>query len=203
MAAGDMNWSDCGRKSNSQFFYGRKQGRRQVGRCGQNETRTGLYAKRLTGRWKKLFRMKFDREPSDLELWFVLRTGEIAENVKDWEKQPLKESAPPTKPLIHRGRGRKRMTKVLGDWIKADKDKQEALIKVEAEEEESRRIQHAKDVLMCEIRTTCRVPIGILRRIVAGTVDTNSVRCLFGVDEQYISIALVAWGLKEVVPVIE
>jgi hypothetical protein len=198
MAAGDMGWSDCGRTSDAQFFYGKKQGRKQVGRCGRYETRTALYAGRLEKRWKYLFKLKFDREPSSEELWAVLRTGEIAVNVKMWEKEYLKdEKRPPKRAHIHRGSGGRRMTRIMGDWIKDENNRREAVIMARLEEEEKLRIKSIDRARRMLILEDAEVPKGILISIFTNKISIDDVCTVFGVDAQRIDDLIEAWGLKD------
>jgi len=193
-----MGWSDCGRQSNAQFFYGKKQGRRQVGRCGRFEVRIALYANRLTGRWKKLFKLKFDRMPSDEELWAVLRTGEIAENVKDWEKQPLREEKnPPTRAHVHRSRDGGKMVDVLARYCAEQQLIKEEAIKAKLEEEEAARIKREVSIRRYKICKSSELPREMLQRVVNNKVDIDALCAVFGVDKPRINLLIEAFGLKK------
>lgn len=198
MAAGDMGWSDCGRETESQFFYGRKIGRKQAGRCGRYEVRTALYARRLTNRWKRLFKMKFEREPSGEELWAVLRTGEIAENVRDWERIAFKESKSPRKPHVNRGRHGKRMTKILAEYVRDSKNCAEIAIKQELIKQEMIRIKFEENLRLLKIRQSSEVPRNILVRLAYNKIESRVVHLLYGVDARRVSVLIGAFGLKRI-----
>lgn len=191
-----MGWSDCGRKTNAQLFYGRKIGRKQAGRCGRYEVRTALYAQRLEKTWKRLFRLKFEREPSEEELWAVLRTGEIAKNVLIWEREPLKESKLPKRAHIHRGRGGKRITKILAQSVRESKDKVEAEKRAELIKEEVVRLKFAEDTRLLKIRQSSEVPRNILVKLAYNKVEASTIHLLFGVDANRVSILSNAFSIK-------
>ena len=193
----DMGWSDCGRTSKAQTFYGKKLGRKHVGRCGRDETRRALYAQRLERTWKRLFEMKHDRPPSDEEMWAALKTGEIAENVYAWERQPLREEKnPPKKPHIHRGSGGRRMADILADSVRESAARREEAALREMIKAEAERIKHEERVRIFTIQRSSEVTKRVLYQIRAGKSKIQDVCTVFGVDAERIDELMEAFGLK-------
>ncbi len=198
MSAGDMNWSDCGKSTAAQNFYPRKgrRGKKQVGGCGQYEARSALYAQRLPKRWKMLFKKKFNRAPSDEELWAALRTGEIAQQVYDWERQVLREEKnPPTKPHIIRSRDGRRITEVLAEYLAESKARKQAEIEQEIEEEKERIRKQDAAVVKGRIRQSSEAPIGVLRKLSRGLIGFDVLEIAFGISEERAKILLEAFDL--------
>ncbi len=194
-----MEWSDCGRTTKSQKFYPSKgrRGRKMVGGCGRNETLTSLYAQRLPGRWKKLFNLKFNREPSDFEMRCALRTGEIAENVKSWEKQCL----------VDETIGKKKRRNNIGiDGVPYSVTLQAWLNERKAQGVEKKRLEdeqkaiHAASAVRLKAHLAAveenKVPREMLIRISNGEDDVfSAVQIIYGVTPEEISKSLKTFGL--------
>lgn len=193
----DLEWSDCGKQSKAQFFYGNRKGRRQVGLCGRYETRTALYARRLEKRWVSLFKKKHNRPPSEEEMWAALRTGQIAEDVRIWEKTDLTGKDPePTKSNIHRARDGRRMTKVLGEYLKDEKAREQAKIKQQEEEDAAFEARWAESQRIVAIRKSSEVPREMLARVASNRSLAEPMAAIHGITVERLDELLEAWGFS-------
>lgn len=89
MGAGDLNWTDAGRVVPAQLFYSKLRGKKAVGKCGDNEVRTGLMVGRLYKIWLKLFRLTHKREPYHYEIHEAITTKKMGRDVARWESVEL------------------------------------------------------------------------------------------------------------------
>jgi len=196
----DLSWSDCGRKTKAQNLYsgkGRK-GRRMVGGCGRNETKTSLYAHRLPKIWKRLFKMKYGRAPSEMETWVAIRTGKIAENVRDWEKQALVDKTGGKKRRINLGARGVPYSKILSDWLAKERAEQAEKQRLQDEEDARLAVEQADLKRRGAIMASSEVPREMLVRIAKGESGIHdAVQTIYGITSERISTLMEAFGFTK------
>lgn len=134
--------------------------------------------------WKRIFKRKHGRWPSDEEIWAAAhQRGSFGQDVDDFVcKTPTV--------IIGHGltEGSKHGLKAISRWLdeeKIKKEKKDEELRIEKEKED-------REVRRLTLLMQSPIPHTILRRVLRGDADADSLPMIFGVDRARVDELLLA-----------
>lgn len=181
----DMGWREERKTSSSSNLYPRqgRRGRKQVGSISRMELIQQRTAK-MRRAWIRLYKARNNGQaPTDLEIAWAIKTGEMARDVNDWlENSPTIH----IKTIIERTSSGEMPAIVLKRWLDEEADKMVAAQK--------RRIyQQIHDDEVAAVRENCEIPEDVVKRLISGSIDTTTIQSVFGISEERVALIVEAF----------